>query len=124
MLPITYNNAKSNTAKSWRGLPTDSAAGNAVKDSTIAREFKGLNQIDSVCASSAKRDFVSKLSRLLTAFWSSRQKCSAAFGSAIAGWGVIRWGMGPHAVMPRPMMSNVFLIAGARSLVARMYESH
>ena len=68
MLPITYNNAKSNTAKSWRGMPTDSPAGNVVNDSTITRDFKGLNEIGSVCASSAKRDFASKLSRLLTAF--------------------------------------------------------
>src|SRR5262249_41150766 len=35
-----YNNAKSNTAKSWRGLPTDSAAGNAVKDSTNYLQFQ------------------------------------------------------------------------------------
>jgi len=63
VLPITYN-----TAKSWRGLPTDSAADNAVKDSTISCNSKGLNQIGWVCASSAKRDFASKLSRLLTAF--------------------------------------------------------
>jgi hypothetical protein len=41
----------------------------------------------------------------------SRQKCAASFGSAIAGWGVIGWGMGAHAVMLRPMMNEVFFIS-------------
>src|SRR5215472_5089276 len=49
--------------------------GSAVNDSTIVREFKGLNQIGSVCASSAKRDFASKLSRLLTAFSKDDPDC-------------------------------------------------
>src|SRR5215469_10689127 len=42
--------------------------GMPLKIAQIARNSKDLNQIGSVCASSAKRDFASKLSRLLTLF--------------------------------------------------------
>src|SRR5215467_4802936 len=65
LLIITRNLIPRNRGAVAHWLPR---FGSAVNNNTIAHEFKGLNQIDSVCASSAKRDFASKLSRLLTAF--------------------------------------------------------
>ena len=48
----------------------------------------------------------------------SRQKRTAAFESTNSGWALIGWGVGAHDVMPRPMIGNVFFIAGARSLLS------
>ena len=45
----------------------------------ITRNSKGLNQIDSVCASSAKRDFASKLARLLTHKAGTRAEAQTKF---------------------------------------------
>src|SRR5215472_15984307 len=64
--------------------------GMPLKIAQVTRNSNGLNQIGSVCASTAKRDFASKLSRLLTAFCNQARSC--AVGSDLeAARGVIAY---------------------------------